>query len=176
MLAAAAVVLVAAINIALADDPTKVSASTLQTPHGFRWLRWFALMLGIALLYPFADSFALLASGVWIIVTSIVLFGERAAERHGLAQTAVLSNGNAADAGETQVTREEPSEPCTRPSGRFRGRRAIAGNATRGDRRGAGRAPARRAEGISRQFSSAPRPAETRRELSTRRSQVRFLP
>lgn len=40
---------------------------------GYRRLGWFALILGIALFIPFADFFALLLSGVWIIVTSIML-------------------------------------------------------------------------------------------------------
>jgi hypothetical protein len=40
---------------------------------GYRWLGWVALVLGIALFVPFADFFALLLSGLWIIVSSIML-------------------------------------------------------------------------------------------------------
>lgn len=40
---------------------------------GYRRLGWLALILGLALFIPFADFFALLLSGVWIIVTSIML-------------------------------------------------------------------------------------------------------
>lgn len=40
---------------------------------GYRRLGWFALILGIALFIPFADFFALLLTGIWIIVSSIML-------------------------------------------------------------------------------------------------------
>jgi hypothetical protein len=43
----------------------------------YRWLGWAALVLGVALFIPFVDFLALLLSGVWIIVTSVVLFRER---------------------------------------------------------------------------------------------------
>jgi preprotein translocase subunit SecG len=118
ILFAAAVGLVATINFALADAPTKVSASALQainllendawvlfngalgvfmvgaagswlaSAHGPRWLGWVALVLGIALFIPFADFVALLASGLWIIVASVVLFRQQGAERYPVASTA----------------------------------------------------------------------------------------
>ena len=98
--------LVGAINFALADSPTKISGSALQSlnllgndswvlwnaalgvfmlgaagvwltsARGQRWVGWIALVLGVALFIPFADFFALLASGLWIIGTSIALFRE----------------------------------------------------------------------------------------------------
>jgi hypothetical protein len=45
----------------------------------YRWLRWSALVLGIALFIPFADFIALLLTLIWIIVASALLFGERLA-------------------------------------------------------------------------------------------------
>jgi hypothetical protein len=38
-----------------------------------RWLGWTALVIGVALFIPFADFFALLLAGLWILVTSVVL-------------------------------------------------------------------------------------------------------
>jgi hypothetical protein len=38
------------------------------------WLAWTALVLGVLLFVPFADFFALLASALWIVATSVVLF------------------------------------------------------------------------------------------------------
>ena len=43
-------------------------------PRGSRALGWSALVLGIALFIPFADFVALLLTGIWIIVTSILQF------------------------------------------------------------------------------------------------------
>lgn len=43
-------------------------------PRGARALGWSALVLGIALFIPFADFVALLLTGIWIIVTSILQF------------------------------------------------------------------------------------------------------
>jgi hypothetical protein len=93
ILVAAAFLFVATVNFAIADSPTKVSGSALQalnlvtndswvflnsalgvfmlgaagswlaSARGYRWLGWAALVLGIALFIPFADFFALLASG-----------------------------------------------------------------------------------------------------------------
>jgi hypothetical protein len=115
---AAAVGLVATINFALADAPTKVSASALQalnllendtwvlfngalgvfmvgaagswltSARGFRWLGWVALVLGIALFIPFADFIALLASGLWIIVVSVVFFRQQEPGPYPIASTA----------------------------------------------------------------------------------------
>ena len=39
-----------------------------------RWLGWSALVLGVLLFVPFADFFALLASALWILAMSLVLF------------------------------------------------------------------------------------------------------
>lgn len=43
-----------------------------------RRLGWTALVLGVLLFVPFADFFALLASAVWILATSLVLFRQAA--------------------------------------------------------------------------------------------------
>ncbi|HZS58551.1 MAG TPA: hypothetical protein VFA43_04730 [Gemmatimonadaceae bacterium] len=43
-----------------------------------RWLAWCALPLGVALFIPFADFIALLLTGVWIIVQSLLLSLRRA--------------------------------------------------------------------------------------------------
>ena len=48
-------------------------------PRGSRALGWSALVLGIALFIPFADFVALLLTGIWIIVTSILQFRGSAA-------------------------------------------------------------------------------------------------
>ena len=94
---------VGAANVALADSPTKVSAPALQALNlllndswvfwnaalgvfmlgsagacltsgaSYRWLGRIAIVLGIALFIPFADFFALLASGLWIIGATVVL-------------------------------------------------------------------------------------------------------
>lgn len=42
------------------------------------WLGWSALVLGVLLFVPFADFFALLASALWILATSLVLFRQAA--------------------------------------------------------------------------------------------------
>jgi hypothetical protein len=118
ILFAASTGLVGAMNFALADNPTKVSASALQalnllmndtwvlwnaalgvfmlgaagawltSPRGARWLGWVALVLGVALFIPFADFFAFLASGIWIIITSVILFGDRKRVAYAAAPTA----------------------------------------------------------------------------------------
>jgi hypothetical protein len=110
-LIAGALAVIATINFALADQPTEVSATALQalnllenatwvlfntalgifmlpigilwlaTRRRLRWLGWIALVLGIALFIPYADFVALLASGLWIIGTSILLFWQRDAVR-----------------------------------------------------------------------------------------------
>ena len=54
--------------------------------RGARWLGWIALVLGIALFIPFADFFALLASLLWILVASVILF--RGTERPATAEPA----------------------------------------------------------------------------------------
>jgi hypothetical protein len=101
---AAALGIVSALNLAISDSPTKVSTSALQalnlllndswvfwnaalgifmlgvagawltTARHLRWPGWVALVLGIALFIPFADFFAFLASGIWIIGVSVLLY------------------------------------------------------------------------------------------------------
>jgi hypothetical protein len=101
-LAAAAVLVTAMVHVALADGADKLSPSGLQVLNvidghtwvGFnaglgvmmlgaagsllsraagRWLTWTALALGVLLFVPFADFFAMLATGLWILAASIVL-------------------------------------------------------------------------------------------------------
>ncbi len=43
------------------------------------WLGWSALVLGVLLFVPIADFFALLASALWILATSLVLFRRQTA-------------------------------------------------------------------------------------------------
>jgi hypothetical protein len=104
VLAGGAILLAAAVHFALADGADHLSASALQVLNvvdgdgwvawnagigvmmlgaagcllsratGSRWLAWTALPLGVLLFIPFADFFALLASGLWILTTSVVLF------------------------------------------------------------------------------------------------------
>ena len=104
VLAAGAFALSAFIHFALADAADTVAASTLQGLNvldadtwivfnsclgimmlgaagsliprigSYRVLGWTALLLGIALFIPFADFFALLLTGIWIIVVSVKLY------------------------------------------------------------------------------------------------------
>jgi hypothetical protein len=104
VLAGGAILLAAAVHFALADGADHLSAAALQVlnvvdgdgwvawntgigvmmlgaagsllshPVASRWLGWVALVLGVLLFIPFADFFALLASGLWILVMSVVLF------------------------------------------------------------------------------------------------------
>ena len=51
-----------------------------------RWLGWVALVLGIALFFPFADFIALLGTLIWIVVTSATMArGARRVEHAVLA-------------------------------------------------------------------------------------------
>jgi len=102
VLAAAAFGITAVLTYGLADVPDKLSGNALQAVNvlnegtwmmfnpalgvmmlgaagtllsrsaGRRWLGWVALFLGVALFIPFADFVALLATGAWIIVTSVL--------------------------------------------------------------------------------------------------------
>lgn len=104
VLAAGAFALSAFVHFAVADSADSVSAATAQGLNAldadtwiafnsclgvmmfgaagsliprtgaYRTLGWIALLLGVALLIPFADFFALLISAIWIIVVSIMLF------------------------------------------------------------------------------------------------------
>ena len=49
------------------------AAAVLLSGAVLRWLGWIALVLGVAAFVPFADFFALLATLVWIVVTSVLL-------------------------------------------------------------------------------------------------------
>ena len=113
ILAAAAFGLTAVLTFGLADVPDKLSGTALQAVNvlnentwvmfnpalgvmmlgaagtllsrtaGRRWLGWVALPLGIVLFVPFADFVGLLATGAWIIVTSVLEL--RSDRRVGLA-------------------------------------------------------------------------------------------
>ncbi len=102
VLAAAAFGITALLTMGLAEAPDKLSGNALQAvnvlnestwmmfnpalgvmmlgaagtllsrPAGHRWLGWVALALGVFLFVPFADFVALLATGAWIIVTSVL--------------------------------------------------------------------------------------------------------
>ena len=50
------------------------AAGSLRATRAHPVLAWIALIAGIALFIPFADFFALMVSGLWIIWTSIALF------------------------------------------------------------------------------------------------------
>ena len=63
-----------AVNAALGVLMLGAAGTMLQRKA--RWLGWPALVIGIALFVPFADFFALLLTGVWITVTSVVLSRE----------------------------------------------------------------------------------------------------
>jgi hypothetical protein len=109
---------VGAANVALADSPTKISGPALQalnlllndswvfwnaalgvfmlgaagacltSPAAYRWLGRIAIVLGIALFIPFADFFALLVSGLWIIAATLVLARRGEAPAYGQAASA----------------------------------------------------------------------------------------
>lgn len=115
---ASALGFVGAANFALADSPKKVSAPALQalnlllndswvfwnaalgvfmlgaagacltSPAASRWLGRAAIVLGIALFIPFADFFALLASGLWIIAATVALARRASAPAYGRAAEA----------------------------------------------------------------------------------------
>jgi hypothetical protein len=64
-------------NSALGVMMLGAAGSLIPRARAYRWLGWAALILGLALFIPFADFFALLLTGVWIIVTSVMLFRVR---------------------------------------------------------------------------------------------------
>jgi hypothetical protein len=114
LLAAGAFLLAAFVTFALADGAGQLAATTLQglnvldantwiafnsalgvmmlgaagslIPRASRVLGWTALVLGVALFIPFADFFALLLTGIWIIVTSVLLFRRGPAFAYGPSQ------------------------------------------------------------------------------------------
>ena len=107
VLAGGAFALTAFLHFTLADSADHISASTLQglnvldasvwvafnsglgvmmlgaagamlpRTESSRFLAWSALVLGLALFIPFADFFALILTGVWIIVVSLMQFRAR---------------------------------------------------------------------------------------------------
>jgi hypothetical protein len=115
VLAGGAILLAAAVHFALADSADHLSASGLQVLNVIdgdgwvawnagigvmmlgaagsllaravvsRWLGWIALALGVLLFIPFADFFALLASGLWILVMSVRLFRRPSARAYTAA-------------------------------------------------------------------------------------------
>jgi hypothetical protein len=101
-LAGATVLVTAMVHFALADGADYLSATGLQVLNAIdgntwvafnaglgvmmlgaagsllsrtagRWLAWTALALGVLLFVPFADFFAMLATGLWILVASVLL-------------------------------------------------------------------------------------------------------
>jgi hypothetical protein len=62
-----------AFNSALGVMMLGAAGSLTPQIGGYRRMGWIALVLGIALFIPYADFFALVVSGVWIIATSIML-------------------------------------------------------------------------------------------------------
>ena len=63
-----------AFNAALGVMMLGAAGSLLTSAWRARWLGWSALVLGIALFIPFADFFALLLSGAWIVAASVMLY------------------------------------------------------------------------------------------------------
>jgi hypothetical protein len=108
ILAAGAFLLNAAVQFALADVPDKLSGGALQALNVLcndLWAAWnpalgvmmlgaaatlrsrggslrvlgtIAIVLGVALFIPFVDFFALLATGIWLIAASVVLYRDAA--------------------------------------------------------------------------------------------------
>jgi uncharacterized membrane protein YidH (DUF202 family) len=104
VLAAGAFVVSAFVHFALADSADTVTSSTVQGLNAldadswvlfnpclgvmmlgaagslipsagrYRTLGWIALPVGIAMFIPFADFFALLLTGIWILVVSVMLY------------------------------------------------------------------------------------------------------
>jgi len=68
-----------AFNPALGVMMLGAGATLVDRATAYRWLGWSAVVLGVALFIPFADFFAMLLTGLWIIVTSIFLFSQRLA-------------------------------------------------------------------------------------------------
>jgi hypothetical protein len=46
---------------------------SIERARASRWFAWKAVVLGVLLFVPFADFFAPLVGGLWILVTSIPL-------------------------------------------------------------------------------------------------------
>jgi hypothetical protein len=147
-LAGGTILLLAAVHFALADGSRHLSAPGLQVLNGVdgnswiawnagigvmmlgaggallsrgagsRWLARTAVLLGILLFVPFADFFALLASGLWILAASVSLSRRPGAPAYaaGLAALVVVAalvgavpasaGGNA---GSTQVETVDPT-------------------------------------------------------------------
>ena len=63
-----------AFNSALGVMMLGAGGALIACTGAYRVLAWIALLAGVALFIPFADFFALLVTGIWIIVISIMLF------------------------------------------------------------------------------------------------------
>jgi hypothetical protein len=63
-----------AFNPALGVMMLGAAGSLLTAAAGRRWSGRSAFVLGIALFIPFVDFFAMLASGLWIVVMSVILY------------------------------------------------------------------------------------------------------
>ena len=104
LLSAGSFILGAFVHFALADGGDKLTAATLQglnvldadswiafnsslgllmlgagasllvSSKGYRIMGWIGLLLGVVLFVPFADFPALLLTGIWLIVTSIMFY------------------------------------------------------------------------------------------------------
>ena len=148
-LAGGTILLAALVHFALVDGADHLSSSTLQVLNvvdgdgwiawnagigvmmlgaggslltraaGSRWLGRTALLLGILLFVPFADFFALLASGVWILGASTALFRRPGLPAYatGFASVAVVAAAlawaapasAAGNAGSTQIETVDPT-------------------------------------------------------------------
>jgi hypothetical protein len=53
------------------------AGSLIARVGAHRWLGWVALVVGVALFIPFADFIGLLATLIWILVMSVMLFRAR---------------------------------------------------------------------------------------------------
>ena len=104
LLSAGSFILAAFVHFALADGADKLAAATLQglnildvdswvafnsslglmmlgagasllvSSKGYRIMGWIGLVLGVVLFVPFADFPALLLTGIWLIVASIMFY------------------------------------------------------------------------------------------------------
>jgi hypothetical protein len=118
-----------ALNAGIGVMMLGAGGSLLTRAAGSRWLGRTALLLGVLLFIPFADFFALLASGLWILAASVSLSRRPGAPAYaaGLAALVVVAalvgavpasaGGNA---GSTQVETVDPAGAVfTCPSGDY---------------------------------------------------------
>jgi hypothetical protein len=98
-----------AFNPALGVMMLGAAGTSLTRATTYRWLGWTALVLGVALFIPFADFFALLLTGVWMIVTSILLFSRRL----GFSDAAARPEAIATAAPQEVPSRSNPAAPSS---------------------------------------------------------------